>query len=130
MFISLNQLYVFICAFSIGSVFGIAYSCICLLKRIIKLNFLRIIADVVFYGAFGIFFVFCSYYFRFPNFRFYMLVGALSGLFVYVKSFHFILAKKSVMIYNNISERKRSTAKWKKAKHRKKIRCHRKSLKE
>ena len=40
-----------------------------------------------------------------------MLVGVISGLYIYLKSFHFILAKMSKRLYNIMVNKKRKKRK-------------------
>ncbi|MBE5734753.1 MAG: hypothetical protein E7347_06920 [Clostridiales bacterium] len=100
MFVTKNQLFIFIACLSFGGVSGVIYTLSALIKKPIRNKFLRFLPDILFSFPFGVLFVVYSYSLNFPNVRPYMLFGVFLGLLLYFKSFHIILAKCGKKIYN------------------------------
>ena len=100
MFVTLNQLYVFIACVSFGGVVGVLYSPILLLKEKFKKNIFVFILEIFYYLLTTLMFIWYSYLLKFPNLRGYMIAGVLIGILLYVKSFHYMLAKLIKRYYN------------------------------
>ncbi len=99
MFVTKNQIYVFIASVAFGAVFGLFFSLLNVANP--KNNkVLQIVFGCIFGALFGVAFIVYSYYLNFPTLRFYILFGVIAGFFAYFKSFHIILAKIREKIYN------------------------------
>ncbi len=100
MYVSSNQFYVFLACISFGAVWGVVFSIESLLKRKIKIMYFRVLLDLIFFillsGTYGIY----SHWARFPSIRAYMPIGVIVGIYLYMKTFHIILAKAVKMAYN------------------------------
>lgn len=102
MFVTANQFGVFVACFSIGGVCGALFSISALFKFVIKSVKLSWIFDVFAFILTSVIYVYTSHKLNFPNYRAYMTVGVFVGIFVYLKSFHILLAKSTKKIYNII----------------------------
>ena len=100
MFVSDNQFYFFILSVSIGFVLSPLFSVSDLFKSKLKRLWIRTIFDVIFFALFGVFYCRLFFVYGFPNLRPYMIMGAIVGIVLYKKSFHFILAKIIEKAYN------------------------------
>ena len=100
MFVTLNQIYVFISCIAFGAIFGIVYSTFAFLSDALRLKKLRFISDIAYFVIFSIVFLFYSYVNNFSNIRAYMILGVFLGNYLYVKSFNIMLAKFLKRIYN------------------------------
>lgn len=102
---TVNQIYILtVCMFT-GILGGILYEPFFLARKLIRLHFFGIIADVLFFVFFGITYVFISVMYDFPAVRPYMLAGALAGLLLYLFSLHRIVAFLIEKLYNNIKNK-------------------------
>ena len=100
MFVANNQFYVFIACVSIGTLFGVFYSPIVMIKEKVCKITVSISLDIIYFFLLSICFLFCSYFLKFPSLRGYMLVGIFLGIYLYFKSFHYMLAKVVKRVYN------------------------------
>ena len=100
MFVTKNQFYIFIACLAIGGVFGSFCSFSASVKFFIKNKFLKAFCDVFASFFLSVIFVLFSFYLRFSNLKLYMLCGVFIGIYLYLKSFHIILAKYAEKIYN------------------------------
>ena len=114
MFVSDNQFYFFILSVSIGFALSPLFSVSDLLKSKVRRRWIGAIFDVVAFTLFGA--LFCRFFFvyGFPDLRPYMIVGAIVGIVLYKKTFHFTLAKiaekaytVTVRIKRRINERRK-----------------------
>lgn len=106
MFVTKNQIFVFIACVSYGLFSGVAFGLLCFIKVFIKNKVLTVILDVICGAMLGAGFVSYAYKFNFPNLRAYMFVGILIGLLCYFKSFNILLAKSAEKIYNIYKSKK------------------------
>ena len=111
MFVTSGQIYIFFSCLAFGIASGIIYSVIIFIKKVIKIKAFRIIFDLLFFIALAVAFLIYTFLLKFPSVRAYMLVGVISGLYIYLKSFHFILAKMSKRLYNIMVNKKRKKRK-------------------
>ena len=100
MFVTLNQIYVFIACVSFGGIGGLIFSLFCIIKTLVKFKIFEVLCDVFCMALLSVAFSVFSYKFSFPNIRVYMIFGVLLGLTLYLKSFHRILAKFAKKFYN------------------------------
>ena len=100
MFVTKSQIFIFIACLSFGGVCGIFYSFSAAVKYFIKNKFIKAIPDVIASLFIALIYVNFSFSINFPNVRAYMMAGVFVGIFLYLKSFHILLAKNSEKIYN------------------------------
>lgn len=105
MFVSFNQFYVFFACFAFGGACGILFSVSAAIKYTIKNEFVKILSDTVAFILTAIFYIFYSYSLRFPNLRFYMIIGVFAGITAYLKSLHVLLAKIVKKFYNILKKK-------------------------
>ena len=110
MFVTQNQFYVFLACIAFGAIGGTLFSLFRLLSLAVNIKVIKVVFDALFFIIFAFGMVIYSFYLNLPSIRAYMIIGNFLGLFLYIKSFHIILAKALKMAYNNI-KRKRSKAK-------------------
>ena len=111
MFVSRGQFFVFIACVAFGGVCGILFSAAGALKFFVKNKIVKNLFDfITFLLVCFLYFIF-AYKMRFPNFRFYMVLGVFLGIFMYIKSFHIILAKFVKKMYNVIIIKREKTKK-------------------
>jgi hypothetical protein len=106
MFVSANQIYVFIACVFFGGTVGVLFSLSSLIKSKIKNEWLKLVPDVASFIITAFFYVLYAYKMNFPNLRLYMVLGVLIGIIAYFKSFHLLLAKFIKMAYNIIKRKK------------------------
>lgn len=109
MFVTANQIYVFLACVSFGGCVGILFSLINGLKFLIKKDLFKIVIDVFAFVIIAVLYVVFSYRTKFPSLRLYMITGVLVGIVIYYKSFHRILAKIVKKAYNIIKSKKVKT---------------------
>ena len=106
MFVTLNQFYVFLSCLSFGGASGVIFFIFWLVKYKIKNKIIRAVIDVLTSLIVTVLYVFYSFYMQFPSFRAYMILGVILGIYLYVKSFHIILAILCKKIYNILKKNK------------------------
>lgn len=104
MFVSQGQFSVFLLCCSFGFAIGIIYSFFYIIKSFFRLKIACYLLDIFFFIVASFLFVFYSLLLNFPNYKFYMPLGVLFGLFIYCESFNFMLAKCIKKIYNIIKK--------------------------
>lgn len=109
MFVTANQIYVFLACVSFGGCSGIIFSVSELFKRFISNKWLRFLPDFLAFMVVTVLYVFSAYHMRFPNLRLYMILGVMLGVVIYLKSFHILLAKTFKKAYNIIKRIKVKT---------------------
>ena len=124
MFVSKGQIFVFIACVAFGGVSGIVFSFFSVLNFIIKNKIVKHLFDFLAFLIVCFAYVIFAYKMHFPNFRLYMIAGVFAGIYIYIKSFHIILAKFAKKLYNiTILKRekiKKCSAKQKQTKRNKK----------
>ena len=100
MFKSFWQIYLFIANLSFGVVLGVGYLPISLIKLPKKIGFLRWIFDFLYLIIAIVFYSLYAYFFNFPNFRLYEIIGIILGAILGFKSFKITVAKKQKRLYN------------------------------
>lgn len=106
MFVTKNQIYVFIACVAFGFISGIVFGGLSYIKVFIKNRIIKIILEFLSGGLLGCFFVFYTYKLNFPTLRVYMLIGVVVGIVGYFKSFNILLAKSAEKIYNIFKSKK------------------------
>lgn len=102
MFVTENQFFIFISCVAFGGVSGVAFTVFDCFKFFLKNPIFRIFPDAVAFLAVTVGYVFYSYYLRFPDFRIYMPIGVLVGIFLYMKSLRLLLAYLLKTVYNKL----------------------------
>lgn len=102
MLVAKNQIFVFIACVAFGGACGVLFTASAFLKFFIKNRWVKAVPDVAAFTVFSALYVWFAYFFNFPSHRAYMTAGALIGLFIYMKSFHFLLAFRAEKLYNII----------------------------
>ena len=111
MFVTKNQLYVFIACVAFGGGAGIIFSLLSVIFERIKNKVIKALPFIIISIPLGFSYVFYGYMLKFPNFRVYMILGVFCGIYLYFKSFHIILAKFVKKFYNIIHNSKKERGK-------------------
>ena len=105
MFVTANQFYVFISCVFLGVFLGLPLSFVKFVNFLVKNKILTNVLYVIYFINLSLAYVYFAHALYFPSFRIYMIIGVLLGLFAYMKSLHFILAKLVEKLYNRISKK-------------------------
>lgn len=105
MFVTGGQFYVFIACLAFGGVCGIFFSVSAIIKFVTTNKIIRLIPDLFAFLLTCALYVIYAFILNFPSFRAYMVIGVLLGIYLYLKSFHIILAKICKKAYNNIRKK-------------------------
>lgn len=100
MFVSSGQIYILIACIAFGGVSGVLFSIAYFVKLLMKNFYIRVVIDILTFAITALVYVVFSFKLSFPNFRFYMVVAVVMGMFIYFKSFGLLLAKLSEKLYN------------------------------
>ena len=101
-----NQIFIFFVCVSLGIVAGPVYDFLFCVRYPFKRKWVTIVTDVLFFALFAGGYLFVSVLFSLPGIRVYMFAGCLLGFFLYLKSFHKIVAFLTEKIYNKLELRK------------------------
>ena len=102
-----SQIFVFFACTACGIASGVLYDVIFCACYPIRAKWVHIVADIFFFLLFAGLYIFVSVMFSLPSFRLYMLCACFIGFFLYLKSFHKIVAFFMEKIYNGFSQRKK-----------------------
>lgn len=102
MFVTQNQFYIFVACLFFGGVTGVLFSISAAVKKCFRIIYLRIIPDMLAFVTVFFLYIIYSYKLNFPDFRPFMAAGVFVGIFLYMKSWHILLAKPAEMLYNII----------------------------
>lgn len=105
--VSANQFYIFLACLFCGLVSGALFEGLKLPFYFFKNRVLEAITDGIFFILFALLYVWISFLFAFPSFRIYMPVGALTGFFLYCKTFGAIVANFREKLYNKVNKQRR-----------------------
>ena len=110
-------IFVFITCTCCGVISGIIYdilyiarSAVCGIRKeafTVKDRIFTIACDILYCLIFAAGFVFMSVMFDFDSLRLYMLLACLFGAFLYLKSFHLIVAFFVKKVYNKITSKRK-----------------------
>ncbi|MCI9504334.1 MAG: hypothetical protein HFE26_02925 [Clostridia bacterium] len=98
-----NQIFIFLVCVTSGLVGGIFYDILYLIRYPFRAKWVKITVDALFFVLFAGIYLFVSVLFELPTLRVYMFLGCLAGLFLYLKSFHKIVAFFAQKVYNGIN---------------------------
>ncbi len=102
-----DQFYIFLICAAFGIFSGIIYDVFYCATLPFKRSWVKIAGDVAFSLVFIGLYLFVSLMFSFPAFRLYMFLGCLFGFYLYLKSFHKIVAFSAAKVYNKICSTKK-----------------------
>ena len=91
-----NQFYIFLVCVSCGIAGGVVYDMFYLHRTFVRVRAAEIAGM----------YLFVSLLFGLPDLRFYMFLGCLIGLLLYLKSFHRIVAFFAEKVYNRVKDKK------------------------
>ena len=91
MFVTKNQLLVFIACVAFGGGVGGVYSIFSGIVFFVKQRLLKIILTALISFPIGLLYVFYSHELKFPDFRPYMLLGIFVGIYLYFKIGRYLL---------------------------------------
>ena len=105
MFETIGQLSIFIKCVGIGGICGVFFLFSNGIKAILCNRICNVIFDVVAFILSSVSYIIVSYKLGFSSLRVYMPIGFLLGLYLYFKSFNYLLAKIFKRPYNIIKEK-------------------------
>ena len=100
MFVTKNQIYVFLACVAFGGGAGILFSFSQAISYMIKNKVLKILPSIFAALPLIVVFILYGYNMNFPNLRLYMIIGVFCGICLYFKSFNIILEKYGKKFYN------------------------------
>lgn len=106
MFVTKNQIFVFIACIAFGFFCGVVFGLLSYIKVFIKHKIIKDILDVILGGVLGCVLVLYAFKLNFPTLRVYMLIGVVIGIVGYFKSFNILLAKSAKKFYNICKSKK------------------------
>ena len=112
-----DQFYIFLVCAVYGVFSGVIYDVIYCAVLPFKKRWVKIAGDLLFSAVFIVLYIFLSLLFSFPAFRLYMFLGCAVGFYLYLKSFHKIVAFFALKVYNRIQTKISNTKKDKKVWH-------------
>lgn len=99
-----DQIYVFLICVACGIAGGFLYDFLYCVRYPFHKLWVRYLFDALFCVLFAGIYLFVSVMTGMPNLRFYTFLGCVFGLFLYLKSFHKIVAFLAKKVYNGFSE--------------------------
>lgn len=102
-----NQIYIFLVCVTCGIAGGVLYDALYCIRYPFQSKWVKIVTDTLFFILFAGIYLFVSVLFELPSLRFYMFLGCIAGLFLYLKSFHKIVAFFARKVYNGITKRRK-----------------------
>ena len=102
-----NQIYVFLVCVLCGVMGGVVYDVGYCVRYPFRKSWVRIVTDVLFCVFFAALYLFVSVMMGLPGFRLYSFIGCAAGLFLYLKSFHQIVAFFVKKVYNSFPNSKK-----------------------
>ncbi|MBP5686533.1 MAG: spore cortex biosynthesis protein YabQ [Clostridia bacterium] len=100
MWVTKNQIFVFIACVAFGGGAGLMYSLAQGIKAFIKPKPLKWIPDIAAFTVIAALYSAYSFALSFPSYRLYMTAGVFLGMFAYCKSLHQVIAKTAEKCYN------------------------------
>lgn len=98
----MTQLKIFLVCLVLGVLGGVFYDVFYIPRSLFRRQWFRIVCDVFFCLCFGLFYSFMSVLLALPSLRAYHVLGCAIGLFLYLKSFHKIVAFFTEKLYNKL----------------------------
>ena len=108
------SVFIFICCAVCGVISGVVYDvlyivrcAVCGVRKeayTVKDRIFTVVCDVLYFIALAAMFVFVSVLFEFEGLRMYMPIGCLSGVLLYLKSVHILVAISVNKVYNIVTE--------------------------
>ena len=100
-----DQFYIFLVCAVFGVLSGVIYDVIYCAVLPFKRQWVKIAGDLLFSAIFIALYIFLSLLFSFPAFRLYMFLGCAVGFYLYLKSFHKIVAFLAAKVYNKVQQK-------------------------
>jgi len=97
-----DQFYVFLVCVACGCASGVIYDVLFCALYCFQNKWVKIARDFCFFLLFSAVFIYVSAVFGLPDFRLFMFLGCILGLFLYLKSIHKTVAFFAGKIYNGI----------------------------
>ncbi len=104
MFLTLSQPRIIVICIGIGILSGIIYDVIYFFTEYFNNKIVNFIKDILYFILTSFLFTAISLKANLGNFRFYMALLVVLGALLYMKSFHKIIAKSYVRVYNIINK--------------------------
>ncbi len=104
MFLTLSQPRIIVICLGIGVFSGIIYDIIFFFTEYFDNKIINFIKDIVYFILTAFLFTFISTLANLGNFRFYMALLVSLGAYLYIKTFHKIIAKIYIKVYNIINK--------------------------
>ena len=101
-----DQFYIFLVCVTCGIASGVFYDVMYCAVLPFKKQWVKITGEILFSVLFTVFYLFVSLLFGFPAFRIYMFLGCAAGFYLYLKSFHKIVAFFANKVYNKVCSTK------------------------
>ncbi len=108
-----DQVFTFLVCVACGLAGGVVYDVFWMVGKLLPARWVRVLCDLLFCFLFGGLFLFVSVMMDLGTVRFYSLLGCLLGLFLYLKSFHKIVAFFCEKVYNRRNPIHREHRRWK-----------------
>ena len=100
MWVTENQIFVFIACVAFGGISGVLFSVAQGVKAFIKSKPFKCVPDILFFAIAAATYSAYAFFLGFPSYRVYMTAGVFLGIYLYYKSLHQVIAKTAVKCYN------------------------------
>lgn len=107
-----DQFFTFLVCFLCGVGGGLIYDFFFLVRSVLRMRWVRIVSDVAFCIVFAGLYLFVSVMMGLGALRFYTALGCLSGLILYLKSLHKIVAFFAEKVYNGVKKLPKVHKRW------------------
>lgn len=102
-----DQFYVFMISVCCGAAGGLLYDALGIVRAPFRVPAVRIVTDILFCAAFAALYLAVCVALSLPDLRFYSFAACVLGFFLYLKSFHKIVAFFGRKIYNKMKQIRR-----------------------
>ena len=100
-----DQFHIFLVCVFVGVFGGLLFDVFFVVRNAYRKRWLRTVCDFLFALFFAALYLAAAVVLAFPPLRFFDLLGCIFGLFLYLKSFHKIVAFFSEKLYNKLNRR-------------------------
>lgn len=107
-----DQVFTFLVCVSCGLAGGVIYDIFWIVQKLLRARWIRLLCDFAFVVLFGGLYLFVSVMMDLGSVRLYTLLGCLLGLFLYLKSFHKIVAFFCGKVYNRSNSMQKEHRRW------------------
>lgn len=102
-----NEFFVFLVCVTCGIAGGFLYDFLYCVRYPFQAKWVRYVFDALFWVLFAGIYLFVAVMTGMPSLRFFTFLGCIGGLFLYLKSFHKIVAFFARKVYNAITKRRK-----------------------